>query len=119
MQSIDERVSRRRVATRPIAMARLGALLTAPLLLAGLCSPSSGLASVTIGSNLADTPDATFNCSGTHQCTVTHSSLQSPLQASGGITSSMNGAVIRWRVRTTGSPGTLTLRILKPNGSGQ
>jgi hypothetical protein len=118
-RNVESDRGRRLAADTGLTMpSRMGALLAA-LVLIGLCLPSTSLGAVTIGSNLADTPNISFACSATHQCTVIHASLQSSLQAPGGITSPMDGVVVRWRVRSASSPGTLTLRIVKPNGSGQ
>jgi hypothetical protein len=89
----------------------LGALLAAPLLAASV-SPAG--AAVTIGSNLARVPNSAANYS--PRPTFSNLSLPSGRQASGGLSSPVNGTVVRWRIRVGDSTRVTNLRIIRPMG---
>jgi hypothetical protein len=98
-------------------------LLTVPVLAATLvllasAAPASSWGSVTIGANLAVlTPAiAGYNC-GTHQCTVTNTSLIPSVTASGGFASPVKGSVTSFQVRTGSSAAPIQLRVLRPAGN--
>jgi hypothetical protein len=84
------------------------------LLLAASVSPAGAV--VTIGSNLARVPDSAANYS--PRPTFINVSLASGRQASGGLSSPVNGTVVRWRIRVGDSTRVSNLRIVRPLGRG-
>jgi hypothetical protein len=86
----------------------------AALSLAASASPSG--AAVTIGSNLARVPNSAANYS--PRPTFSNVSLASDRQASGGLSSRVNGTVVRWRIRVGDSTRVTNLRIVRPLGRG-
>jgi hypothetical protein len=91
----------------------LAALAAALLLVASL--PHAG-AVVTIGSNLARQPDSSAGYS--PRPTFSNVALAPGLQASGGLSSPVNGTVVRWRIRVGDSTRLTNLRIIRPLGGG-
>ena len=90
------------------------AALPAALLLAVGVSPAAAV--VTIGSNLARVPNSAANY--IPRPTFTNVSLAPDRQASGGLSSPVNGTVLRWRIRVGDSSRVTNLRIIRPLGSG-
>ena len=88
--------------------------LPAVLLLAASVSPAEGV--VTIGSNLARVPNSAANYS--PRPTFSNVSLASGRQAPGGLSSPVNGTVVRWRIRVGDSTRVTNLRIIRPLGDG-
>ena len=86
----------------------------AALLLTATVSPAG--AAVTIGSNLAREPDSAANYS--PRPTFSNVSLASDRQAPGGVSSPVNGTVVRWRIRVGDSTRVTNLRIIRPLGGG-
>jgi hypothetical protein len=80
--------------------------------LAALAIAAPASAAVTVGSNLAHAPNLSV-CEKATSCTVWLISLASGSQAAGGVQSSVDGVVVRWRVRSTGAAGdSLRPRVL-------
>jgi hypothetical protein len=71
---------------------------------------------VTIGSNLARVPNSAANY--TPRPTFSNVSLASDRQAPGGLSSPVNGTVVRWRIRVGDSTRVTNLRIIRPLGRG-
>ncbi len=90
------------------------AALLAALLLGGSVSPAR--ATVTIGSNLARVPDSAANYS--PRPTFSNSALAPGLRAPGGVSSPVNGTVVRWRIRVGASTRLTNFRIIRPLGGG-
>jgi hypothetical protein len=90
------------------------AALPAALLLAVGVSPAGAV--VTIGSNLARVPNSAANYS--PRPTFADVSLAPDRQATGGLSSPVNGTVLRWRIRVGDSTRVTNLRIIRPLGSG-
>lgn len=88
------------------------AVLLAALLLGGSVSPAG--AEVTIGSDLAREPDSAARY--TPRPTFSNLSLASDRQAPGGLSSPVNGTVVRWRIRVGDSTRVSNLRIIRPLG---
>src|SRR5262245_5829499 len=88
--------------------------------LAGLLLvPASAQSTVTIGSNLANDPDTTFNCGAVGPCTYAQNTLPPLNAATDGVRSPVNGTVIRWGIRTRSFAQTpLAFRVIRPSGSG-
>jgi hypothetical protein len=89
------------------------------LVLAALLSPwsvSSAGAVVTIGSNLARVPNSAANYS--PRPTFSNVSLASNRQAPGGLSSPVNGTVVRWRIRVDDYTRITNFRIIRPLGRG-
>ena len=86
----------------------------AALLLTATVSPARAV--VTIGSNLARVPDSAANYS--PRPTFSNVSLASNRQASGGLSSPVNGTVVRWGVRVGDSTRITNFRIIRPLGKG-
>ena len=85
--------------------------LTAALALGGAL-PGSALAAVTIGSNL------TANVNNLRSDgTVSQRELLASHQAPGGLTSSINGVVVRFAVKTGGDAGLIQLRVIRPGAN--
>ncbi len=85
--------------------------------LIGLVGAPSANAAVTIGSNLQDAADASYNCSDTQSCTVRLADAAPTSQAPGGLISPVSGVVVRWRVNVGAFVGPLLFRIIRPAGS--
>jgi hypothetical protein len=83
-------------------------------LLAASVPPTGAV--VTIGSNLAREPDSAANYS--PRPTFSNVSLASDRRASGGLSSPVNGTVVRWRIRVGDSTRVSNLRIIRPEGRG-
>jgi hypothetical protein len=79
-------------------------------------SVSSAGAVVTIGSNLARVPNSAANYS--PRPTFSNVSLAANRQAPGGLSSPVNGTVVRWRIRVGDSTRVSNLRIIRPLGRG-
>jgi hypothetical protein len=90
------------------------AALPAALLLEVGVSPAGAV--VTIGSNLARVPNSAANY--TPRPTFSNVSLASGRQAPGGLSSPVNGTVVRWRIRVGDSTRVTNLRIIRPRGRG-
>jgi hypothetical protein len=88
--------------------------LLAVLLLAASVPPAGAV--VTIGSNLAREPDSAANYS--PRPTFSNSALAPNLRAPGGVSSPVNGTVVRWRIRVGNSTRVTNLRIIRPLGGG-
>ena len=71
---------------------------------------------MTIGSNLARVPNSAANY--TPRPTFSNVSLDLDRQASGGLSSPVNGTVVRWRIRVGDSTRVSNLRIVRPLGRG-
>jgi hypothetical protein len=95
---------------------RAAMVATSAVIATALSFPATSAATVTIGSNLGRAPTVQFG--GTAQTeTDSQISLGSGSQAPGGLTSPVNGTVVRWRIRvgdTAGAGG--ALRIIRPLG---
>jgi hypothetical protein len=79
-------------------------------------SASPAGATVTIGSDLTRVPNSAANYS--PRPTFSNVSLASDRQAPGGISSPVNGTVVRWRIRVGDSTRITNLRIIRPVGGG-
>ena len=90
------------------------AALLAVLLLGA--SVSRAGAAVTIGSNLAREPNSAAEYS--PRPTFGNVELSSSLQAPGGLSSPVNGTIVRWRIRVGDSTRVTNLRIIRPLGGG-
>ncbi len=88
--------------------------LLGALLLAASVPPAG--AAVTIGSNLARIPNSAANY--TPRPTFSNVSLALNRQAPGGLSSPVNGTVVRWRIRVGDSTRVSNLRIVRPLGRG-
>ena len=95
---------------KPLALAAL----PAALLLAASVPPAGAV--VTIGSNLARVPNSAANYS--PRPTFSNSALAPDLRAPGGVSSPVNGTVVRWRIRVGDSTRVTNLRIIRPLGGG-
>jgi hypothetical protein len=91
---------------RPLALAALAASLS----LAASVPPAGAV--VTIGSDLARQPNSTADY--TPRPTFSTVSLASDRQAPGGVSSPVNGTVVRWRIRVGVSTGETNFRIIRP-----
>ena len=98
---------------RPLRRFASAALLAA-LLLAASVSPSGAV--VTIGSNLARVPNTAAKYS--PRPTFSNVSLASNRRAPGGLSSPVNGTVVRWRIRVGDSTRVTNFRIIRPQGRG-
>jgi hypothetical protein len=88
--------------------------LLAALLLGASVSPARAV--VTIGSNLAREPNSAADYA--PRPTFSNVALSPGLQAAGGISSPLNGTVVRWRIRVGDSTRVTNLRIIRPLGGG-
>ena len=88
--------------------------LLAALMLGASVSPAG--AAVTIGSDLARVPDSAASYS--PRPTFSNSALAPDLRAPGGVSSPVNGTVVRWRIRVGDSTRVTNLRIIRPLGGG-
>jgi hypothetical protein len=86
----------------------------AALLLTATVSPAGAV--VTIGSNLAREPNSAANYS--PRPTFSNSALAADLRAPGGVSSPVNGTVVRWRIRVGGTTRMTNFRIIRPLGGG-
>jgi hypothetical protein len=102
----------RRQTRGPVCLALSAVVAT--LLLAASASPAGAV--VTIGSNLARVPNSAANYS--PRPTFSNLSLAPDRQASDGLSSPVNGTVVRWRIRVGDSSRVTNLRIIRPLGSG-
>jgi hypothetical protein len=100
---------KQRLLERGVYAATLAALLLG-------VSVSTARATVTIGSNLAREPNSTASYS--PRPTLSNTSLASDLQAPGGLSSPINGTVVRWRIRVGDFTQATNLRIIRPLGGG-
>lgn len=91
-------------------------MLAVLALMGGFAVPSASQGAVTIGSNLQDPADVGFNCDGMNPCTVRIGSLVPALQAPGGVTSPINGVVVRWRVSTGDVTQEIRFRVIRQPG---
>jgi hypothetical protein len=92
------------------------ALATSLVAVSFAASASPAGATVTIGSDLARVPNSAANYS--PRPTFSNISLASDRQAPGGISSPVNGTVVRWRIRVGDSTRITNLRIIRPLGGG-
>jgi hypothetical protein len=90
------------------------AAFLATLLLVASVSPAGAV--VTIGSNLAREPNSGADYS--PRPTFSNVALASGLRAPGGLSSPVNGTVVRWRIRVGDSTRVTNLRIIRPLGAG-
>lgn len=90
------------------------AALPASLLLAASVSQAGAV--VTIGSNLARVPNSAANYS--PRPTFSNVSLASNRQAPGGLSSPVNGTIVRWGIRVGNSTRVTNMRIIRPLGRG-
>jgi hypothetical protein len=77
-----------------------------------LVVPAAAEGTVTIGSNLGRTPDASVGC-GAPRCTLVPGSMSAGATAPGGLVSPVNGTVVTWRVRTGSSTNTSEFRVAR------
>ena len=91
-------------------MGAIGTLLAVP-------SASQGI--VTIGSDLGDAPSIGISCVGS--CTRVQTSLPADDLAANGVSSPVNGTVVRWRIRSTASATQqpIAFRVISPAAGGQ
>jgi hypothetical protein len=92
------------------------ALATSLVAVSFAASASPAGATVTIGSDLTRVPNSAANYS--PRPTFSNISLASDRQAPGGISSPVNGTVVRWRIRVGDSTRITNLRIIRPLGGG-
>lgn len=71
-----------------------------------LIAPSAG-AATTLGSNLSGTANDAYGCNST--CSIVPTSV-----STGSAASTVDGVVVRWRIKTNGAGGPFGLRIAKP-----
>jgi hypothetical protein len=90
------------------------AALLAALLLAASVSPAGAV--VTVGSNLKRVPDSAANYS--PRPTFSNVSLASDRQAPGGLSSPVNGTVVRWWIRVGDVTRVTNFRIIRSQGRG-
>lgn len=101
---------RKRLLLEALALAAFIAALS----LAASVPPAGAV--VTVGSNLARQPNSSAEYS--PRPTFSNVALASGLQAPGGLSSPVNGTVVRWRIRVGDSTGPTNLRIIRPLGGG-
>jgi len=83
-----------------------------------LVLPTTAQGAVTIGSSLERVANAsTGGCVG-GTCTLAIGALDADRQASGGISSPVNGTITTWRIRTGITPGPAALRVVRPLAGG-
>jgi hypothetical protein len=85
-----------------------------------LAVPSASQGTVTIGSDLGDAPSIGIACIGS-TCTRVQTSLPSDDLAPNGVSSPVNGTVVRWRIRSDASntQQPVAFRVISPASSGQ
>ncbi|MDX6671988.1 MAG: hypothetical protein QOI91_2351 [Solirubrobacteraceae bacterium] len=84
--------------------------------LAALALPAAASGAVTIGSNLAASgtlDNLGSYCPGSGNCTGTNQSLPPGSTAANGLTSPINGVVVKWRVKSGSSGNPVALRVLR------
>ena len=98
--------------------ARLFALMTT--LGAVLAVPATSQATITIGSDLGDSPTVGTGCVGSI-CTRVQTSLPADDLAPNGVFSPVNGTVVTWRIRSTASATQqpVVFRVISPATGGQ
>jgi hypothetical protein len=93
-----------------------------PVLLVALATalalPSAAAANVAIGSNLSGTGNNGPSPECFSDCTAMNLVLPSGSQAAGGLTSPIDGVVVRWRMSSGSSGNPMQLRVLHPAGGG-
>jgi hypothetical protein len=99
---------------RPLLNRFALAALVAALLLGASVSRAGAV--VTIGSDLAREPNSSADYS--PRPTFSNISLASDRQAPGGLSSPVNGTVVRWRIRVGDSTRVANLRIIRPQVGG-
>lgn len=82
--------------------------------LALLAFPTASFGAVTTGSNLSSDPSANIACAG--NCTYAQEVLGAAQTAGGGLTSPIDGVIVRWRLKAASAGGTVHLRVLRPSG---
>lgn len=83
-----------------------------------LALPATAEGTVTIGSSLERVADAsTSGCLG-GTCTFAIGALDADRQASGGISSPVNGTIMTWRIRVGAPPSPAALRVVRPLAGG-
>lgn len=84
-------------------------------LAAALALPAASPAAVTVGSNLAGTGTDNLGgyCPGAGVCTGTNLSLPAASTAANGLTSPIDGVVVRWRVKSGSAGNAVALRVLR------
>ncbi len=94
-----------------------GTQLTALAAVAGaLVTPAAASATITIGSNLARTPETTLGCN--PSCTRASATLSPDAVASGGLVSTVNGTVVTWRIRIADNTAPTALRVITRSADG-
>jgi len=79
-----------------------------------LLVPSGASAAVTIGSDLGRAPEGIMSSEGcSPPCTLMQDTLANDRQASGGITSPVNGTVVLWRLRVNDATTVTSLRVIR------
>jgi hypothetical protein len=82
----------------------------------GLALPAEGAGTVTIGSNLGR--PGTAGVGSIELITHTQVYLDPAFRAPGGLTSPVNGTVVRWRIRPGASGGAVAFRVIRRLGGG-
>jgi hypothetical protein len=84
-----------------------------------LAVPAMSQATMTIGSDLGDSPGIIIACLGS--CTRVQTSLPADDLAPNGVASPVNGTVIRWRIRSTSTATQqpIAFRVISPAAGGQ
>jgi hypothetical protein len=81
-----------------------------------LLIPGAASATITIGSNLARTPDTTLGCN--PSCTRASATLSPGAVATGGLVSTVNGTVVTWRIRIADNTAPTALRVITRSADG-
>jgi hypothetical protein len=84
--------------------------------LATLVAPASANSAVTIGSNLAGTPNSGLTCGG-GGCTAAHRTLPPTSTAPDGLFAPIDGVVVGWRIKVGTQTTPVALRITRPGNS--
>ncbi|MFN8151519.1 MAG: hypothetical protein U0R24_10410 [Solirubrobacterales bacterium] len=96
-----------------VARARMAAI-GAGSALAALVVPGDAVAATTIGSSLASPASASaIDCGGTGGCTLANHALAPSSTAAGGLASSADGVIVRWRIRIGSSSSAITPRVIR------
>src|SRR4051794_21677076 len=82
------------------------------VLAAALAAPASSLGAVTIGSSLSTSPNDNLPCMSSAVCTATNLSSTTP--AVNGLTSPINGVVVKWSTKSGSAGNPVTFRVLRP-----
>jgi hypothetical protein len=94
-----------------------GACLTLAALAVALFSlPATAQATLTVGSSLMRTANASTSC--LPNCTVALTALNPELQAADGIASPVNGTVTTWRIVAGNKSGPTAFRVIRPLAGG-